>query len=163
MNANQRLDPTPPGYNPLLHPSPAVLKNSHQGFAFEMYQNHHIKRGPLHMRGHNANICARTHAVTHASCTLVHAKRLMHTRAVRVIQRTHITLFVPGRLFFSFSFFYYTGDLGSKIPFKAHLHGHDHHLKPSSLLPSLLTRNGGPTLQICWMLMSFYTPKGCTE
>lgn len=42
MNANQRINPTPTGDNPLPHP--AVLKNSHQSLAFEMYQNHHIKQ-----------------------------------------------------------------------------------------------------------------------
>lgn len=62
MNANQRLDPTPPGYNPL--PSSAVLKNSHQSLAFEMYQNHHIKQSRCTCAGTHTH--TNTHAYTYA-------------------------------------------------------------------------------------------------
>lgn len=96
MNANQRLDPTPPGYNPL--PSSAVLKNSHQSLAFEMYQNHHIKQARCTCAG------THTHTNTHARihiCMLIHTNR--HIRQCLLIKE-HTSQYLSQSDFFFFVF-----------------------------------------------------------
>lgn len=149
MNANQRLNPTPPGYNPL--PSPCCSEEfSSEPRLWNVPEPPH-QTSPLHMRRHThkhprththtrtRNTCKQTHTYTHSACRSKNA---------------HHSICILSGVFF-------TSDLGTEIPFKAHLHGHDHYLNLSSLILSPLTRNGRPTLQICWMLMSFYAPKGC--
>lgn len=61
MNANQRLDPTSPGYNLLPSLYAAVLKNSHHSPAFEMYQNHHIKQARCTWGGKHTHTKVRAH------------------------------------------------------------------------------------------------------
>lgn len=97
MNANQRINPTPTGDNPLPHP--AVLKNSHQSLAFEMYQNHHIKQV--------------THAFAH-TCLETGPHTRTHSPSIKEYTSRE---FVPQRRFFS------TGDLDAAILLEAHLCG----------------------------------------
>lgn len=89
MNANQRLNPTPPGYNPL--PSPCCSEEfSSEPRLWNVPEPPH-QTSSLHMRRHTQRpVRARAH--THAlTCKQAHTE----LRAVPADQRTYITVFVP--------------------------------------------------------------------
>lgn len=85
MNANQRLNPTPPGYNPL--PSPCCSEEfSSEPRLWNVPEPPH-QTSPLHMRRHtHKDPCAHLRSYLPIDT---------HIHAVPADQRSHITVFVP--------------------------------------------------------------------
>lgn len=145
MNANQRLNPTPPGYNPL--PSPCCSEEfSSEPRLWNVPEPPH-QTSSLHMRRHtqtpahthtHALTRKQTHTYTHSACR---SKNPHHSICPRVA--------------------FFTSDLGAEIPFKAHLHGHDIILTyPHIYSP----RWRGMEDQLCRFVecwWAFTPPKGC--
>lgn len=88
MNANQRLNPTPPGYNPL--PSPCCSEEfSSEPCLWNVPEPPH-QTSPLHMRRHTHKHCL-VHAHTHTQArvrTLTHANRHTHTQCLPIKEHT---------------------------------------------------------------------------
>lgn len=144
MNANQRLNPTPPGYNPL--PSPCCSEEfSSEPRLWNVPEPPH-QTSPMHMRRHthkHPHAHARSHMQTD---THIHTQGLpIKERTSQYLSQSGVSLpvtLVPKSL--SKHTFMGTNILTYRHVYSPRWRGME-----------------DKTLQICWMLMSFYTPKGC--
>lgn len=105
MNANQRLDPTPPGYNP-LPPPPLFWRILIRALPLKCTRTTTSNSvASAHAWAQYKHMHTRTH--TCVLCTLpVHTKR--RAQRLLVIQKPHVTLFVLRSILFLLFLFFLT-------------------------------------------------------